>query len=221
MRLQLICTSIIAACSAITVAALALAQAPVPHDLNLRGDRFKPLTYDQLTPEQKTMVEHLFAGERGGMNGPFNVTLRDPEMGDLAQKLGAQLRFHSSLPNRLNEFAILMTARFWNAQYEWSSHHKNALKAGLSPAVIDAVAVGKRPASMQPDEEAVYNFAQDLLKTKQVSDTNFKAVVDKFGERGAVDLTGVMGYYCFVSMMLDIDRYPLPAGDKPELKLLN
>ena len=79
------------------------------------------------------MVEHLFAGERGGMNGPFNVTLRSPEMGDLAQKLGAQLRFHSSLSNRLNEMAILMTARFWNAQYEWSSHHKNALAAGLSP----------------------------------------------------------------------------------------
>jgi 4-carboxymuconolactone decarboxylase len=214
MRIQIVCSSML-------VAGLALAQAPVPHDLNLRGDRFKPLTYDQLTPEQKTMVEHLFAGERGGMNGPFNVTLRDPEMGDLAQKLGAQLRFHSSLPNRLNEFAILMTARFWNAQYEWSSHHKNALKAGLSPAIIDAVAVGKRPASMQPDEEAVYNFAQDLLKTKQVSDANFKAVVDKFGERGAVDLTGVMGYYCFVSMMLDIDRYPLPPGDKPELKPLN
>src|SRR5579863_3687186 len=210
MRLSVICTSLVAA-------GLALAQAPVPHDLNLRGDRFKPLTYDQLTPEQKAMVEHLFAGERGGMNGPFNVTLRDPEMGDLAQKLGAQLRFHSSLPNRLNEFAILMTARFWNAQYEWSAHKKNALTAGLSPAIIDAIAVGKRPASMQPDEEAVYNFAQDLLKTKQVSDANFKAMVDKFGERGAVDLTGVMGYYCFVSMMLDIDRYPLPAGDKPEL----
>lgn len=214
MRLQVICTSI-------AVAGLALAQAPVPHELNLRGDRFKPLTYDQLTPEQKAMVEHLFAGERGGMNGPFNVTLRSPEMGDMAQKLGAQLRFHSSLPNRLNEFAILMTARFWNAQYEWSSHHKNALKAGLNPAIIDAVAVGKRPASMQPDEEAVYNFAQDLLKTRQVSDASFKAMVDKFGERGAVDLTGVMGYYCFVSMMLDIDRYPLPPGDKPELKPLN
>jgi len=97
---------------------LAMAQAPATRDLRLRGDRFRPLTYGELTPEQKTMVEHLFAGERGGMNGPFNVTLRSPEMGDLAQKLGAQLRFHSSLSNRLNEMAILMTARFWNAQYE-------------------------------------------------------------------------------------------------------
>ena len=199
---------------------LALAQAPATRDLHLRGDRFKPLTYDTMTPEQKTMVEHLLAGERGGTNGPFNVTLRDPEMGDQAQKLGAQLRFHSTLSNRLNEMAILMTARFWNSQYEWSAHHRNALTAGLSPAVIDAIAAGKRPANMQPDEEAVYNFGNELLKTKQVSDAAFKAVVEKFGERGAVDLTGVMGYYCFVSMMLNIDRYPLPAGDKPELNPL-
>jgi len=199
---------------------LALAQAPATRDLHLRGDRFQPLTYDKLTPEQKAMVEHLLAGERGGMNGPFNVTLRSPEMGDVAQKLGAQLRFHSSLPNRLNEMAILMTARFWNAQYEWSAHKKNALTAGLSPAVIESIATGKRPASMQPDEEAVYNFGDELLRTREVSDRVFKAAVDRFGERGVVDLTGVMGYYCFVSMMLNIDRYPLPDGEKPELKPL-
>ncbi len=199
---------------------LAMAQAPATRDLRLRGDRFRPLTYDKLTPEQKTMVEHLFAGERGGMNGPFNVTLRSPEMGDLAQKLGAQLRFHSSLSNRLNEMAILMTARFWNAQYEWSAHKKNALTAGLSPAVIDAIATGKRPNPMQADEEAVYNFGDELLRTREVSDASFKTAVDKFGERGVVDLAGVMGYYCFVSIMLNIDRYPLPDGEKPELKPL-
>lgn len=214
MRLPVSCIGIA------VLASLALAQAPATRDLHLRGDRFKPLTYDTMTAEQKTMVEHLLSGERGGANGPFNVTLRDPEMGDQAQKLGAQLRFHTALPNRLNEFAILMTARFWNSQYEWAAHHRAALKAGLNPAVIDAVAAGKRPSGMQPDEEAVYNFGHELLGTKQVSDAAFKAVVEKFGERGAVDLTGVMGYYCFVSMMLNIDRYPLPDGDKPELKPL-
>jgi 4-carboxymuconolactone decarboxylase len=202
------------------VVLLGLAMAQAPRDLHLRGNRFKPLTYDKLTPEQKTMLDHLFAGERGGANGPFNVTLRSPEMGDLAQRLGAQLRFHSSLPNKLNELAIIMTARFWNAQYEWSAHKRNALKEGVSPAVVDAIAAGKRPTGMQPDEEAIYNFGNELLQNKDVSDASFKAVVDKFGERGAVDLTGVMGYYCFVSMMLNIDRYPLADGEKPELKSL-
>jgi 4-carboxymuconolactone decarboxylase len=199
---------------------LAMAQTPATHDIHLRGDRFKPLTWDTMTPEQQAMADHLLSGERGGMNGPFNVMLRSPEMGDLAQKLGAQLRFHTSIPNRLNEMAILMTARFWTSQYEWASHRRNALAAGLNSAVIDAIAAGKRPDSMRADEEAIYNFSSELLNTRQVSDTSFKAVVDKFGERGAVDLTGVMGYYCIVSMMLNIDRYPLPEGDKPQLKPL-
>lgn len=201
------------------VIGLALAQAPTP-DLHLRGDRFKPLTYDKLTPEQKAMADHLLAGERGGMNGPFNVTLRSPEVGDAAQKLGALVRFHSSLPKKLNEMAIIMTGRFWNAQYEWSAHKKAALAAGLNPAIIDAIAVGKRPTGMQADETAIYNFANELLQKKEVSDASFAAVVKLYGEKGAVDLTGVMGYYCFVSMMLDIDRYPLPDGEKPELKPL-
>jgi 4-carboxymuconolactone decarboxylase len=195
---------------------LAIAQTPSNPDLHLRGDRFKPLTYDKLTPEQKAMADHLLAGERGGMNGPFNVTLRSPEVGDAAQKL----RFHSTLPKKLNEMAIIMTGRFWNAQYEWSAHKKAAIAAGLSPAIVDAIAAGKRPTGMQPDETVIYNFANELLQKREVSDASFAAAVKMFGERGAVDLTGVMGYYCFVSMMLDIDRYPLPDGEKPELKPL-
>jgi 4-carboxymuconolactone decarboxylase len=196
---------------------LAGAQSP---DLHLRGDRFAPLTYDGLTPEQKTMADNLLSGERKGMNGPFNALLRSPQIGDAAQKFGAQVRFHSSLPNRLNEFAILITARFWNAQYEWSAHRKLALTAGLKPAIIETLGAGRKPSAMQADEEAIYNFADELLKTRQVGDAAFKAVVDKFGERGAVDLTAVLGYYCFVSMILNVDRYPLPDGEKPGLKPL-
>ena len=141
-------------------------------------------------------------------------------MGDLAQKFGAQMRYHSSLPPRLNEFAILITARFWTAQFEWQAHHKIALTAGLSPAIIDALAAGKRPTSMQPDEEAVYNFCTEVLSTKQVGDATFQAAVEKFGERGVVDMLGVVGYYQFVSMVLNVDRYPLPDGVQPELKPL-
>jgi 4-carboxymuconolactone decarboxylase len=141
-------------------------------------------------------------------------------MGDLAQKFGAQMRYHSSLPPRLNEFVILITARHWTAQFEWQAHHKIALTAGLSPAVIDALAAGKRPAPMQPDEEAVYNFCTEVLSTKQASDAAFQAALEKFGERGVVDMLGVMGYYQFVSMLLNVDRYPLPEGVPPELKPL-
>jgi 4-carboxymuconolactone decarboxylase len=214
MRIRLLLAGILA------FAAVATAQTPAVTDLHLRGDRFKPLTYGELTPEQKTLVEHLLSGERGTLNGPFNVMLRSPEMGDAAQKLGAYIRFHTTVPAKLNEFAILITARGLNVQYEWAAHHKLALQAGLSPAIIEAVATGKRPPAMQPDEEIVYNFAHELVNTHQVSDSTFHAAVDKFGEHTVVDLIGTIGYYHFVSMMLNVDRYPLPDGAKTELQPL-
>ncbi len=215
MRLRLLLVGILA------FAGITAAQTPITPDLHLRGDRFKPLTYAELNAQQKTLVEHLLSGQRGTMNGPFNVLLRSPEMGDLAQNLGSYVRFRTTVPAKLNEFAILITARALNVQYEWSAHRKNATQAGLSPALIDAVAAGKRPGSMQPDEEIVYNFTTELLNTHQVSDSTFHAAVDKFGEHTVVDLIGVIGYYHFVSFMLNVDRYPLPDGEQPELKPLH
>ena len=200
------------------LAALACAQDAPPKKFELKGDRFKPLTWEQMTPAQKKMVSNLLSGERGTTGGPFNVTLRDPEMGDLAQNLGAYLRYHSSLPRKLNEFAILITGRYWTSQYEFYAHSPLAIQAGLSESIVNAVAAGKRPTGMAPDETAVYDFCNEMLETKHVSDAKFKAVVDKFGERGTVDLTAVMGYYHFVSMMLNLDRYPLPDGATPPLK---
>jgi 4-carboxymuconolactone decarboxylase len=146
--------------------------------------------------------------------------MRSPEMGDVAQALGAQVRFHSSLPKKLNEFAIIITGRYWTAQYEWYAHKLLALQAGLKPEIIDAVGAGKRPTGMQADEEAIYNFTTELLNTKHVSDATFNAVKDKFGEHGVVDLSFVIGYYQLVSSLLNIDRYPMPDGVKPELKEL-
>src|SRR2546428_1892624 len=168
---------------AITLVA-AQAQAPRPQDIQLVGDRFKPLKWDEMTPEQKTMMEHLVSGERRGAGGPFNVLLRSPEMGDLAQQFGASMRFHSSLPKKLNEMAIIITARHWTAQYEWNAHRTAAAQAGLNEAIIQSIAAGKRPASMDADETVVYNFAMELLNKHEVSDAIFKVTKDKFGEKG-------------------------------------
>jgi 4-carboxymuconolactone decarboxylase len=219
IRLLVVCAA------ALAVFGLAAAQAPNgqrpdPRNLRLSGNRFKPLSYDEMTPAQKTMIEHLLSGPRGGANGPFNVLLRSPEMGDLAQQFGASTRFKSSMPPKLNELAIIITARYWTSQYEWQAHHRAALQAGLSSAIADAIAQGKHPAGMQKDEEAVYNFCSELLNTKQVSDATFNAAKDAFGERGVVDLIGVMGWYHTVSMLLNTDRYPVPEGTQPELKPL-
>jgi 4-carboxymuconolactone decarboxylase len=203
-----------------TLVASAQAPKPNPRDIKLVGDRFKPLTWDEMTPAQKTMMEHLVAGARGGAGGPFNVLLRSPEMGDIAQEFGAATRFRSSLPRKLNEMAIIITARYWTAQYEWNAHRKLAADNGLSESIIQSIAAGKRPASMDAAETEIYNFSTELLNTKHVSDGVFKAAIDKFGERGVVDLMAVIGWYQFVSSMLNVDRYPLPEGAKPELQAL-
>src|SRR5262247_4724092 len=164
-------------CLILTAMTLLMAQAPPPNprDVQLVGDRFRPLKWDEMTPPQKTMMEHLVSGERRGAGGPFNVLLRSPEVGDLVQQFGAQMRFHSSLPRKLNEMAIIVTARHWTAQYEWNAHRNAAAQAGLKEDIIKAIADRKRPTGMQPDEEAAYNFASELLETKNVSDATFKS----------------------------------------------
>jgi len=210
----------------IGLAAFAHAQAkaspatPNPADVKFSGDRFKPLTWDTMTPAQKTMTQHLLDGDRHGVAGPFNVLLRSPEMGDLAQAFGAQARFHSSLPPRLNELAIILTSRFWTVQSEWTAHRRAAAQAGVSEETIQAIAAGQRPAKMQPDEEVVYTFGTELLKNHGVSDATYAAAVKLLGERGVVDMISVMGYYQLVAMLLNVDRYPMPAGATPELKPL-
>jgi len=211
-------------CAVAGLVTVAAAQAPNarpdPKTVRLRGDRFRPLTYDEMTPAQRTMIEHVLAGPRGSVDGPFNVQLRSPEMGDLGQQFGASTRFATSVPRKLYELAIIVTARHWTAQFEWYAHRRAAVQAGISPAVADAIAEGRRPSGMPPDEQAVYNFATELLETKQVSDATFDAAKKLLGERGVVELINVMGWYGTVSMFLNVDRYPLPDGAKPELKPL-
>jgi 4-carboxymuconolactone decarboxylase len=179
--------------------------------------RFKPLAENDMTDAQRKVYREIAGGPRGGVRGPFIALLRSPELTDRVQKVGEYIRFESSLPARLNEFAILITARYWNAQYEWYAHHPLALKAGLSAAVAADLAQGRRPAGMQDDEAAVYDFCTELHEKKAVGDKAYKAALDRFGERGVVDLIGVSGYYTLVSMVLNVDRSPLPGGATPPL----
>jgi 4-carboxymuconolactone decarboxylase len=198
--------------AAVMLLSAAIAIAQQTRALNLRGDRFKPLTWDGLTAEQKTMANDLLAGKRKSLDGPFNALLRSPEMGNLSQKLGEYLRFRTSVPRRLNEMAILLTARWWSSQFEWSAHKPLALDAGLSASVVDEIQAGRRPARMRRDEAVVYEFCAELRERRRVSDSTFNAAVTALGERGVVDLIALMGYYDSVSMVLNVDRYPLPEG---------
>lgn len=196
------------------------------------GRRFKLTPIAEMTADQKKYVDAVLAGPTSStgsaaavvgastIGAPFNVYLRSPILADQLRRVAEHIRFKSSLPFKLNEFAILVTARHWGAQYEWFAHHRLALKAGLNPAIAEELSLGKRPSGMDADETAVYNFSHELHNTHQVSDATYKAVVDKFGEQGAVDLIAVNGYYVLVSMVLNVDRTPLPGGVKPPLQPL-
>ena len=184
------------------------------------GSRFKQLTEAEMTPRQRESYQGIVSGPRKGARGPFNALLRSPDAADRVQKVGEYVRFQSVIPAPLNEMAILMAGRAWNAQFEFWAHRRLGKAAGLDGAIIDAIAEGRRPATMSDDERIVYDFCTELFRDKAVSDAAFAAVCDRFGERGVIDLIVAVGYYSTVSMILNVDRYPLPDGEAPPLKPL-
>lgn len=194
--------------------------------------RFPLIPVEKLSAEQRAVFDAIKGGPRanlasfkgatpGPLGGPFNMMLRSPGIGNIVQSLGGEIRFKSAIPAKLNEFAIMVTARYWTSNYEWHAHCRLALEAGLDPAKANDLAEGRRPANMDADEAMVYDFSHELHHTKQVSDANFKRVLDRFGERGVFDLIAVNGYYSLISMVLNVDRVPLPDGIAPPLKPLS
>jgi 4-carboxymuconolactone decarboxylase len=183
-------------------------------------ERFKTLTEAEMTAEQKKLVQAIIAGPRKQMRGgPFQALLRSPELGDIVQQFGAHVRFKSVFPDALKEFAIMVTARRWTAQYEWAAHSRMAREAGVDVAKIEAISEGKRPQGMSADETAIYEFASELVRTGEVSDPRFDAVKSRWGERGVVELILTCGYYTTVSMILNVHRHPIPPDAKPLPKL--
>lgn len=213
----------------VVMAGSVLEQAPAQAQ-DVGQDRFPVLDPAQLSAEQSRLVNDLLSGPRGGghsspeavkhllENGPFNAWARSPVLGDRLQKVGEYIRYGSSIPRHLNEFAILITARFWTSQYEWFAHHSLALKAGLSPRITEPLALNQRPAGMSEDEAAVYDFCTELHQQKNVSDATYQQAIKRFGEQGVMDLIGVSGYYTAVSMTLNVARVPIPGGQPDPLK---
>jgi 4-carboxymuconolactone decarboxylase len=205
----------------ITIAA-SLAVAPP-----VRADditRFLPMKAEQLNPEQKKWADMISAPPRSAkfVNPPYRAYITNPDLANRLSALSDYLRWNTSLPPRLSELAILITARQWTAQYEWYAHYPLALKGGLDPKTADAVAAGKRPEGMKEDEAALYDLASELYRDKKVSDPVYKAALGQFGERGIMDIIGIIGYYDLVSMTLitmqagmpDDKVKPLPALER-------
>jgi len=180
-------------------------------------DRMPPIPAGTLTDAQKKAVEEFKAARSADVSGPFVPMLRSPEVMNRARAMGDYLRFKSSLPPRLSEFVILLTARRWTQQYEWHAHQPLAIQGGLRAEVVKAIADGKRPDAMAEDEDAVYTLWDELQRNQSVSDATYARALRKIGEQGIIDTLGITGYYTMLAMVMNTTRTPLPDGAKPGL----
>jgi len=177
--------------------------------------RLPALDPEQLTADQKRVYDAIADGPRGGVRGPFLALLRSPPLADAVQRLGAYVRYDCSVPWKLRELAILLTARHWKAQYEWFAHEKQAREAGLPDAVIEAIRTGARPSFSDPAEEEIYDFCCELYETKRVSDGTYARMADRLGDTGVVELCGLIGHYNLIAITLNVAEVPVPSGGKP------
>ena len=177
--------------------------------------RIEVLAEDKLTAVQRALLDSIRSGPRGGsttIRGPFAVFLHAPEFGELAHQLGGFCRYQTAVPPRLSEFAILVTAKLWRAQYEWFAHVPQAERAGVKTETIRDLHQGRAPKSAPKDERAIYDFVQELYKTRRVSDKTFKRVNAILGDSATIELVGILGYYVLISMILNVFRMSPPEG---------
>jgi 4-carboxymuconolactone decarboxylase len=174
--------------------------------------RLPEIPVDQYTAEQKKAAQEFEAARKKAPWGPFAMLIYSPELMNNARAMGDYLRYNSAFDSALSEFAILITAREWSQDYEWSVHYPIAIKAGLKPEIAQALKEGRRPEGMSEEQTIVYDFTIELQRYKQVSDVTFAKTEKRFGKKGAIDLAGIAGYYTFLAMEMNMARRPAPIG---------
>jgi 4-carboxymuconolactone decarboxylase len=186
-------------------------------NLSLAQDRMPPIPPAQYSEEQTKAAAEFLEARKVPVFGPFEPLMRSPEVMNKARAMGDYLRYHSAIGNTLSELAILITAREWSQDYEWSLHQPIALKAGMKPEIAAAIAEGRRPEGMSEDEEIVYDFSTELFSNKRVSNRAYERALQRFGEEGVIDLTSIAGYYAYLAMVLNVSHMPA-LKDGPVLK---
>lgn len=180
-------------------------------DLTAAAPRYRELDPTHLDPEQRRIFEEIGRPRAGAVPAPFHIYVESPELAETAQALGAFCRYRTGLLPRLSELAILTTAAHWGAEYEFGVHAREARKAGVPEAEIEALATGRRPGFTDPDAALVHDFASAVYREKDVPDDLFAAAVERFGRRTVVELTGLLGYYSMLAIALRVFRVPPPA----------
>ena len=212
----------LAAVIAIAAGIAASAQSLPIEDIQLRGDRFRGLHYREMSEEQRALLYNVVNSARAVTNttgnGPFNTLLRSPQVGELSQQLGNAIRFSSGLSGRERELATLMAGRAWTSTYEWYAHARYALYEGIDASVVDAIAAHRAPdlAAMPAEDAMVWRVADELLYTRRVTDATYEQALSVLGERRLLSAATIAAYYEYVSMLLNVDRYPLPVDAPPQ-----
>ena len=191
---------------------LVLIAATMFSDVVFAQTRLPEIPLDQYTTEQQKAAQEFELVRKKAPWGPFAMLMYSPELMNNARAMGDYLRYHSAFDSVLSEFAILITAREWSQDYEWSVHYPIAIKAGLKPEIAQALKEGRRPEGMSEDQTIVYDFTIELQRYKQVSDVTFAKTEKRFGKKGAIDLAGIAGYYTFLAMEMNMARRPAPIG---------
>ncbi len=177
-------------------------------------ERLPTIPPARYTEEQKQAAADFESARKVPVFGPFEPLMYSPQVMSQARAMGDYLRYKSAIGNTLSELVILITAREWTQDYEWAVHYPIALKAGIRKEVADDIAEGRRPTAMSPDEETVFDFTSELLRNKQVSDATFERAKSRLGMKGVVDMTGIVGYYTFLAMQLNVAQYPVAMDGK-------
>ena len=175
-------------------------------------DRLPTIPPAQYTEAQKQAAADFLAARKSPVFGPFEPLMYSPDVMSLARSMGDYLRYKSGIGNTLSELVILVTAREWGQDYEWSVHAPIAVKAGIKQAIVDAIRDGRRPEGMSDDEALVYDFSTELHRNHRVSDETFARAEKRFGKPAVVDMVGINGYYTFLAMQLNAAKYQTKDG---------
>src|SRR5438874_9523515 len=179
-------------------------------------DRFRRLKLEDTSGDQRALAERMLKETRVGLGGPWNVMLRSPEMSEGLLGLYNYFRWKPALPHPLLERAILTTAREWSVQFEWFAHYPLALQAGLSPAILADLRVGKRPENMKPEEAVTHDFTVELCRNHVVSDVTFQKTKTLLGEKNVVDLTSLIGTYISIGALLNVAEVKTAVKNGPD-----
>jgi 4-carboxymuconolactone decarboxylase len=191
-----------------------LAGSPLPGCARA-DDRMPPIPLEKYTDAQKRAVREMAVERRPPVSGPFVPLLRSPDLMLATKAMGDYLRLKTILPHRVAELAVLVVCREWTQQVAWQMHYPQAIQAGLRRDVAEAIADGRRPSGMAPDEEAAYDLSTEVLRNKRVSDDTYRRAIAAFGEQGVIELLGLNGYYVLLATVMNGAR-TTPPNPSPE-----